>query len=193
MNLQTVNNRELIWIQEQLSTLKISTFWIQKYMSFSPSRMSHKLKFIQMTHQYLSCHQKTEKVRYTSPDITPYRRLTITSHSHKMILQMFTWLHSTYLGKQAIKLTTIWHSSLFAGLCIVVLLIHGRITTATLMHHGVGPLPLMAALTQACRVSSKRPHPPVSLSTYQDIIWNKFHFDCILTNFRNNCPCVLTV
>jgi hypothetical protein len=77
---------------------------------------------------------------------------------------------------------------LFAGLSIAVLLIHNRITAATLMQHGVGPLLFMAALTQACRVSSKRPHPPVSLSTYQDIIWNKFYFDCI-----NNCPCVLTV
>jgi hypothetical protein len=82
---------------------------------------------------------------------------------------------------------------LFAGLCIAALLIHRRITAATLMHHSVGPLLLMAALTQACRLSSKRPHPPVSLSTYQDIMWNQFYFDCILTIFRNNCPCVLTV
>jgi len=51
----------------------------------------------------------------------------------------------------------------------------------------------MAALTQACRVSSKRPHTPVSLSTYHDIICNKFYFDCILTILRNNCPRVLTV
>jgi hypothetical protein len=72
-------------------------------------------------------------------------------------------------------------------------LFNGRITAATLMHHGVGPLHFTAALTQACRVSSKRPHPPVSFSTYQDIIWNKFYFDCILTIFRNNCLCVLIV
>jgi hypothetical protein len=61
------------------------------------------------------------------------------------------------------------------------------------MHHGVGPLLFMAALTGACRVSSKRTHPTVSLSTYQGIIWNKFYFNCILTIFRNNSPCVLTV
>lgn len=60
------------------------------------------------------------------------------------------------------------------------------------MYHDVGPLLFMAALTGACRVSSKRPHPPVSLSTYQGIIWNKFYFDCILMILRNNFPCVLT-
>jgi hypothetical protein len=81
---------------------------------------------------------------------------------------------------------------LFAGLCIVVLLTHGRITAATLMQHGVGPLLYMAALRQACRVSNKRPHPPVSLSNYQDIIWNKLYFDHISTIFRTNSPCVLT-
>jgi hypothetical protein len=75
---------------------------------------------------------------------------------------------------------------------IAVLLIHGRINAATLMHHGVGPLLYMAALTQACRVSSKTAHPPVSLSNYQDIIWNKLYFDHISTIFRTNCPCVLT-
>jgi len=174
MNLQRVNNRELIWRQEQLSKLKISTtVWIQKEMSFSPLRISCRLKFVRMTRQYSSCHQKIETVHVHHQTLLHTEGKPLGFTFTKLF---YNWsrLLSTCLRKQALKLTTIWHSSLFAGLCIAVLLIHGRITAATLMHHSVGPLLFIAALTGACTVSSKRPHPPVSLSTYQGIIWNKF-------------------
>lgn len=82
-------------------------------MSFSPLRMSHRLKFIWMCHQYLSCQQKIEKVYITrhysiqkvNQNVSYSQIILKFSGLMASVVHMITFYLFTKIGKENYNIT----------------------------------------------------------------------------------------